>query len=99
MPSPFPVRLTSRLANLPASCGRAAGRRRCERADDGHRAAPRGALFAHGHKVLIFLQFITMLDLIEVVIQVLIPTPLYLLTVTCGSRTGRASSSTGHCAA
>ena len=93
---PFPVRLTSRLANLPASRGRAAGRRRRERADDGHRAAPRGALFPRGHNVLVFLQFVTIPDLIEVAI--LIPTPLYLLTVTCGSRTGRASSSTGHCA-
>ena len=96
MLAPFPVRLTSRLADLPASRGRAAVRRRRERVDDGHRAAPRGALFARGHKVLVLLQFVTMLDLIEVAI--LIPTPLYLLTVTCGSRTGRASSSTGHCA-
>ncbi|KAH9975594.1 hypothetical protein BJV74DRAFT_840797 [Russula compacta] len=84
--------------DLPAGPGRAAGRR--EREDDGPRAAPaapRRALFARGKNVLVFLQFITILDIVEEAI--LIPTVLHLLTVACNGRTGRASLSTGHCAA
>ena len=58
------------------------------------------ALFVRGHKVLVFSQFVTMLDVIEVSRSWL---PLVLRHLLMGDiangRTGRASSSTGHCAA
>ena len=58
------------------------------------------ALFARGHKVLVFSQFVTMLDVIEVSRSW---PPLVLRHLLMGDiangRTGRASSSTGHCAA
>lgn len=58
------------------------------------------ALFVRGHKVLVFSQFVTMLDVIEVSRSW---PPLVLRHLLMGDiangRTGRASSSTGHCAA
>ena len=55
-------------------------------------------LLAHGRKVLVFSQFVTILDIIEIAI-ILIPSALHLLTAACDGRTGGVSSCTGHCAA
>jgi ATP-dependent DNA helicase len=56
------------------------------------------ALFARGHKVLVFSQFVTMLDVIEVTI-IVIPNSRRLFMDNGDDRTGRASSSNGHYAA
>jgi hypothetical protein len=56
-------------------------------------------LFARGHKVLVFSQFVTMLNVIEVrTITFASFTYSFMMTMP-NCRTGRASLSTGHCAA
>jgi ATP-dependent DNA helicase len=55
------------------------------------------ALFERGHKVLVFSQFVTMLNVIEV--SVLTPSTRHLFMDDGNGRIGRSSSNTGHCAA
>jgi ATP-dependent DNA helicase len=56
-------------------------------------------LFARGHKVLVFSQFVTMLDVIEVRAPASASFAYSCDDGDAHCRTGRASSSTGHCAA
>jgi len=55
------------------------------------------ALFERGHKVPVFSQFVTMLDVIEVSLFTLITRHLFMDDG--DDRIGRASSNAGHCAA
>ena len=55
------------------------------------------ALSERGHKVLVFLQFVTMPNVIEV--SVLTLSTRHLFMDAGSGRIGRSSSNTGHCAA
>ena len=54
-------------------------------------------LFARGHKVLVFSQFVTMLDVIEVYADPLLRATATALLIE-HDRTGRTSTRAGHCA-
>ena len=57
------------------------------------------ALFARGHKVLVFSQFVTMLDVIEVSRIPFFAWSRLTYRACCYGRTGRTSAKAGHCAA